>query len=231
MSAAVQVQRLIIEPSKLVQPILPHPLIIIIDGLDECQDHESQRDILKLVVQVSMDPHVPFRFIIASRPEHQICSVFNEEPLFSTTRRLVLDEEYDSSADIERFLRDKFMEIHTGNKDIMRQIRSPSPSDHDLRILVYRALGQFIYAATVIKFVGSFTNFDSPQEKLNIILNPGPMRPSAFSDLDHLYSQILSTYDDSKVLVQILGVVLALKAVNRSSWFLLPDLHKCRGTS
>ena len=39
------------------------------------------------------------------------------------------------------------------------------------------------------------------------------MCASVFSDLDCLYSQILSTYNDSKVLVRILGVVLALKAV------------------
>jgi hypothetical protein len=215
MSAAVQVQRLIVEPSKLVRPILSHSLIIIIDGLDECEDHDSQRDILKLVTQVSMDPSVPFRFIIASRPEHQICSMFNEEPLFSMTRRLVLDEEYDSSSDIQQYLHDKFIEIHTRYRDIMRQIRPPWPSDHDLHTLVYQASGQFIYASTVIKFVGSFTNFLSPQEKLNIILNPSPMQASAFSDLDRLYSQILSTYDDSEVLVQILGVVLAFEAINQ----------------
>ena len=36
----------------------------------------------------------------------------------------------------------------------------------------------------------------------------------AFSDLDRLYSQILSTYNDSKFLVQILGVVLAMNNVS-----------------
>ena len=79
-------QWLIIKPSKLIQPILPHPLIIIINGLDECEGHDLQRhNILKLVVQVLMDPHVPFRFIIVSHSEHQICTMFNEEPLLSTT--------------------------------------------------------------------------------------------------------------------------------------------------
>lgn len=44
-----------------------------------------------------------------------------------------------------------------------------------------------------------------------MILNPGPMQASAFSELDRLNAQILSTYDDSKVLVDVLGVVLALE--------------------
>jgi hypothetical protein len=214
MSAAAQVERLIVAPIKLVRPIPPHPVIIIIDGLDECEDHDSQRDILKLVVRISTDPSVPFRFIMATRPEHQICSMFNEEPLFSTTRRLVLDEEYDSASDIQSYLHDKFMEIHIRNRDIMGQIRIPWPSEGDLGTLVARASGQFIYASTVIKFVESVGDLLSPQEKLNIILHPGPMQATAFSELDRLYTQILSAYDDSKVLVHVLGVILALEALN-----------------
>jgi len=214
MSAAVQVERLIVEPIKLVRPNPPHRLIIIIDGLDECEDYSSQREILKLVVRVSTDPSIPFRFIIASRPEHHICSIFNEEPLFSTTRRLILDEEYDSSSDIQSYLHDEFMEIRRRNRDIMGQIRSPWPSEGDLGTLVARASGQFIYASTVIKFVGSGGDLLSPQEKLDIILHPGPMQASAFSELDRLYIQILSSYDDSGVLVDVLGVVLVLEALN-----------------
>jgi hypothetical protein len=209
-SAAIQLQRLIVEPMRLL-PILPHFPIIIIDGLDECDRVDSPCDILSLISQVSMDPGLPIRFIIASRPEHQICSMFSEEPLSSMTRRLILDDEYDSATDIEWYLRDKFAEILARNRNIMRRVGSPWPSEYDLRTLVVRASGQFIYASTVIKFVGSITNFLSPQEKLKIILSPGPMQASAFSELDRLYTQILSTYDDPKVLVYILGVFLVLE--------------------
>jgi hypothetical protein len=209
-SAAIQLQRLIVEPMRLLH-ILLHVPIIIIDGLEECEGLDSQCDILSLVSQVSMDPSIPIRFVIANRPEHHICSVFNKEPLFSITRHLVFDKEYDSASDIERYLRDKFAEIHTRNRDIMGRVGSRWPSEHDLGTLVDRASGQFIYASTVIKFVGSMTDFLTPQEKLKVILNSGPMQASAFSELDRLYTQILSTYDDSKVLVHILGVVLALE--------------------
>ncbi|KIM44299.1 hypothetical protein M413DRAFT_378731 [Hebeloma cylindrosporum] len=214
-AADIQLQRLIVEPIRLL-PLLPNRRIIIIDGLDECEGHESQRDILSLVSRVSSDLSVPIRFIIASRPEHQIYSMFNEEPLFSTTRHLVLDEEYDSDFDIQCYLQDKFGEIHTRNRDIMRQVRHPWPSACDLSILVFRASGQFIYASTVIKFVGSVGGLLSPQEKLNIILNPGPMQASAFSELDRLYTQILSAYGGSEVLVQFLGILLALEALRLS---------------
>jgi hypothetical protein len=209
MSAAVQLKRLIIEPIRhLLIPL--HPIIIIIDGLDECEDFNSQRDILALIGQATMDPDVSIRFIIASRPEHQICDMFNKEPLFSRTHRLVLDEAYDAASDIERYLRDKFEEIYSRNRDIMPDVQSPWPLANHLHELVWRASGQFIYAATVIKFVDSDTDFHTPEERLNFILTPGPMQALAFSELDHLYTQILSLYRDPEALVHTLGVISCL---------------------
>ena len=212
-SAAVQLQRLIIEPIRLL-PIPPRSTIIIIDGLDECEDFNSQRDILRLIGQVTKDRDIAVRFIIASRPEHQICEMFNEEPLLSKTRQLVLDDEgYDTAADIERYLREKFEEIHSRNIDIMPDIEHPWPSEDDLKELVWRTSGQFVYAATVIKFISSDMDFHTPQEKLEIILNPSPMQASAFSELDRLYTQILSLYPDPEILVHTLGVILVLEGL------------------
>jgi len=210
MTAAVQLNRLIVEPMRLL-PISPHPTVIIIDGLDECEDVNSQRDILTLIGQVTKDPNFAIQFIIASRPEHQICEMFNEEPLLSKARRLVLDDEgYDTAADIERYLREKFQEIYLRNIDIMADVKSPWPSEVDLHELVRRASGQFIYASTVIKFVGSDMDLHTPREKLEIILKRGPMQALAFSELDRLYTQILSLYQYPELLVQTLGVILAL---------------------
>ena len=214
MTAAVQLNRLIIEPMRLL-PIPPHPTIIIIDGLDECEDFNSQRDILTLIGQVTRDPNVAIQFIIASRPEHQICEMFNKEPLFSKTRRLVLDDQgYKTAADIKQYLREKFQEIYSCNIDIMADVKNPWPSEYDLYKLVRRASGQFIYATTVIKFVSSDMDFHTPQEKLEIILKCSPMQALAFSELDRLYTQILSLYPDPKLLVQTLGVILALEILS-----------------
>jgi hypothetical protein len=99
----------------------------------------------------------------------------------------------------------------------MPDVKSPWPLADHLRELVWRASGQFIYAATVIRFVDSDTYLRTPEEKLNIIMKPGPMQGSAFSELDRLYTQILSQYSDSEVLVHTLGVILVLEAPNASS--------------
>ena len=224
-SIAIQLKRLIIEPFKHLPPLPAFP-IIIIDGLDECEDFDSQRAILSLIAQVAMDFDVVIRFIVASRPEHQICDMFNQEPLLSRTRRLVLDEAYDAAADIERYLQEKFREIHTRNKDIMPNVRSPWPCSHLLAELVSRASGQFIYATTVIKFVSSDTDFRTPEQRLEIILTHGPTQSSAFSELDCLYTQILSLYPDSEALVNTLGVVLVLDSLvtERDEYTSSPDV-------
>jgi len=215
-SAAVQLKRLIIEPIRRL-PIPLRPITIIVDGLDECDTFDSQCDILTLIGQVTMDLNVGIRFIIASRPEHQICDMFKKEPLFSRTRRLILDEGYDTAADIEQYLREKFEEIHSCNRDIMPDVKSPWPSKEHLQRLVWRASGQFIYAATVIKFVAAHMDLRTPEERLEIILDYGSMQASAFSELDCLYTQILSLYPDPKVLVNTLGVILVLENLNYST--------------
>ena len=67
-----------------------------------------------------------------------------------------------------------------------------------------RSSGQFIYAATVLRFVGA--EFCSPTKQLALVLKPDS---KAFSDLDQLYTQILSVYPSEVNIVQILGIISA----------------------
>jgi hypothetical protein len=201
-SAAVQLQQLVIEPFMRLPTPRPSP-VIIIDGLDECDGSEAQRDILSLISQVSTISEVNIRFIIASRPEYQITHMFNKEPLLKVTCRLVLDEDYESLSDIMMYLRDGFNEIR--ERGFMIRSQNPWPSDSQLEQLAWRASGQFIYAATVLKFIGS--DFCDPEEHLDIVLHPGPMQAAAFSELDRLYTQILSVYPDPWFLKSVLGVM------------------------
>ena len=201
-SASVQLQQLIIEPFMRLPAPRPSP-VIVIDGLDECDGSEAQRDILSLISQVSTIPEITIRFIIASRPEYQITYMFNKEPLLKITCRLVLDEDYESHSDIMMYLRDGFTQIR--ERASMNLSQDPWPLESQLEKLAWRASGQFIYAATVLKFVGS--DFCDPEEHLDIILYPGPMQAAAFSELDRLYTQILSVYPDPAFLTSVLGVM------------------------
>ncbi|KAJ7288623.1 hypothetical protein C8J57DRAFT_1116197, partial [Mycena rebaudengoi] len=84
----------------------------------------------------------------------------------------------------------------------------PWPSDADLDRLVQSASGQFIYAATVLKFVDD--EYSHPFERLRLVLNITASDTSIFSDLDALYTFILSANPDVSLLVRILGTYFAI---------------------
>ena len=87
------------------------PRILIIDGLDECNDPDKQCGILDVLCRVLRGLPVPFALIIASRPEHHIRGAFNLGDLNRSSSRLSLDDSYNSDLDIMKFLIDKFSDI------------------------------------------------------------------------------------------------------------------------
>ena len=87
---------------------------------------------------------------------------------------------------------------------ILSRVEQPWPEEAIIDLLVQRSSGQFINATTVLKFVGA--NFCSPTKQLELVLKPDP---TAFSDLDHLYTQILSIYPTAVNIVQVLGIIIA----------------------
>jgi hypothetical protein len=73
-SMAVQFQRLIVEPFRNVPAPHPHPTIVL-DGLDECEDHRIQQQILRLFIEAIRVNQLPIRLLIASRPEPHLQEV------------------------------------------------------------------------------------------------------------------------------------------------------------
>ena len=199
----VQLQTLIVDAFKLLSPLPQRSYLVIIDGLDECHDMSIQQSILRLLCETITVHKLPLRFLIGSRPESHIRASFDHESLYTVTRRVVLDEKFDPGRDIRVFLQDGFAKICAKNT-ILSYVEKPWPSEGIIDLLVQRSSGQFVYAATVIKFVGA--NFCSPTKQLELVLKPDP---TAFSDLDQLYTQILSVYPSSVNIAQVLGFVIA----------------------
>jgi len=54
---------------------------------------------------------LPLRFLIGSRPESHIRDSFDQESLYTVTRRVILDETFDPGRDIQVFLEDGFAKI------------------------------------------------------------------------------------------------------------------------
>jgi hypothetical protein len=187
----------------------PRPRLIIVDGLDECGQAKNQRYVLDVLSTVTRELIYPLSFLVTSRPEQIIRDSFSKEPMSSITTRLPLDDTYKPNTDIERFLRSKFRDIIT-NHPSGADIPSGWPSDNDIRRLVEKSSGQFIYASTIVKFVESTRHH--PQERLDVVFGlviPEIVTP--FAELDALYDQILSTVNQIEKGLDILMVLLLIR--------------------
>ena len=202
-STDVQLRTLIIDAFRHLSPLqVPQrPYLVIVDGLDECHDKATQQLILRLLCETITVHKLPLRFLIGSRPESHIRDSFDEESLYTVTRRVILDEKFNPGRDIQVFLRYGFAKICAKNS-ILSHVEHPWPGEGIIDLIVQRSSGQFIYAATVLKFVGA--DFCSPTKQLALVLKPDPR---AFSDLDQLYTQILSVYPRAVDISQVLGII------------------------
>ncbi|KAJ7882751.1 hypothetical protein B0H14DRAFT_2702779, partial [Mycena olivaceomarginata] len=75
----VQLRTLILEPCRMLQD--PTPSILLIDGLDECEGHNIQREILWLIGSAAQDHGRQLRILVASRPEPHIRETLEDEPV------------------------------------------------------------------------------------------------------------------------------------------------------
>ncbi|KAE9405870.1 hypothetical protein BT96DRAFT_307148 [Gymnopus androsaceus JB14] len=169
------------------------PRLIVIDGLDECIDIASQERLLSIIRQAkTATPPLPFEFLICSRPEPRIRNAFRHQDFHFILDCTDIGESFESGKDIARFLRHEFRKIRQEHGQSMAYVAEDWPGTSIIQQLVEKACGQFIYAATVIKYVGDYDGF--PVERLEIIQKitvPDDFN-SPYPDLDLLYMQILS---------------------------------------
>ena len=168
-----QVQTLIVHPLKLANNLpktspthlkLSTPYLLVIDGLDECDDVLAHIQILKILGSLILQHELPLKILIVTRPERHIRSSFETGSLSKLATTLAVD---DSDDDIRLFLSsefDEFKESHPFRSTIPKNW----PHESMIQVLVKKSAGQFIFAAAVIKFVASFDH--SPPERLEDIL-------------------------------------------------------------
>ncbi|KAF9568151.1 hypothetical protein CPC08DRAFT_702577 [Agrocybe pediades] len=185
------------------------PFVIVIDGLDECIDRASQKAILTgLAGSVqALDPYI--RILIASRPEHDIKLSFSSKHIkdIHSQLSLDLDDEKEADADIKLYLHERFAQIKDefDNRTTGRKLDASWPGEEVIEELVEKSSGQFIYAATVLRYVESTRH--RPDHRLGIILNLRPQngdRP--FAQLDALYAMILESAPDIDKVLHVLSL-------------------------
>ncbi|KAG7094199.1 hypothetical protein E1B28_007806 [Marasmius oreades] len=193
-------------------PQLVQPNLVIIDGLDECKDSDTQLRLISILTSAYQQfPHFPLRLLICSRPESWIREAFNLPNNHILTKHIKLDDSYLPNKDIEQYFCREFTSIRTNTKYSQVEFPNPWPSEADIHRLVYNASAQFIYAVTAMKVVK--TEFSHPIEQLQIILDHPSNQislESPFPELDNLYHIILSANPRRDKLLSILSAILLL---------------------
>ena len=219
----VQMKRLVIQPlicaSVQEGGSSQWPSLLVIDGLDECRGGDVQADILCMLHKalLGLNRSLPsLCLLIASRPEPAICDVFKNK-LNKITHHLVLDDSYDPDRDIATFLRSSFSDIHHRRHSrfpSMSSLPLPWPSKDVISFLVEKSSGQFIFAATVIRFVDEDRKLPPAQLKLVLdickSLDASQFKTNPFALLDRLYEHVLQSCEEIKKVLFLLGTILFL---------------------
>ncbi|KAF5324163.1 hypothetical protein D9619_011114 [Psilocybe cf. subviscida] len=179
-----------------------HPLMLVIDGLDECdaESKRSQRRIIHAFDKVLAKHPGLVCLLVASRDESLIRTAFND--LSSALLPLYLDGEYANERDIRVFVNDQFEKIRKTHP-LAHTLNTTWPSFRDSENIVTKSSGQFIYAATVMRFLSDSSA--SPVLSLERVKGVAQIATkSPFSQLDTIYTYILSQVDDQPALKNIL---------------------------
>ncbi|KAJ6482427.1 hypothetical protein C8R45DRAFT_871202, partial [Mycena sanguinolenta] len=198
---STQLQKLVIEPSRKT---IRRTLVIVIDGLDECEGKEIQCEILRSIGNAIREMPLSLRFFIASRPESHIREIFTNT-LQGIYFGVNINQSFD---DVRRYFLGEFARIHREHQDTMAKVLRPWPALKVVEELVQKSSGYFVYASTVIKFIDD-EEF-RPTERLEVILGTKEAEDeSPYAALDQLYIQILSQSRARPRLLRVLTVVAA----------------------
>ena len=214
-SMRVQLDTLLLRPLSEFQSDHPifagcfHHCVVVIDALDECGDDKVQLQVIEALTAALSSPSFPLLCILSSRFDVHIENAFSCEPAQPLVHaRLALGQgEAAEKQDIFTYLNKSTMNIRN-NHPFRPRIPRDWPNESDLELIVERSGGQFIYAATVIRYIES--PLHKPHERLQHILNLPNSRPGTnpFIVLDDLYRALMLSAEKRETVMEILGIEL-----------------------
>ncbi|KAI9775820.1 MAG: hypothetical protein M1839_000871 [Geoglossum umbratile] len=181
-----QWQKLVFRPLlKLNSSQIPMPIILlVIDALDECENQDDARLILRLLAEAKGLQTIQLRVFVTSRPEFSILQEFRAIPTAAYHDFILHNiSQSDIEHDISVFVKKELAQICSE-----KELSTDWPGRQIIKLLVDRASGLFIYIATVCRFVGK-SKF--PERRLNEIIQGSETRQGPEQNLDMIYAQIL----------------------------------------
>lgn len=189
-----QLKGLITRPLQRVDTSPGRVVLLVLDGLDECEDQGAREIITLLFSQLDCFPFT-LKLLVASRPEPHLVSAFHNKP---GIHRIALHELDAASAeqDIEHYLRHQLTRLPVTLG--IRTLSSGWITEAELHTLAKMAGQLFVYAKTVVRFVGD-DRLRDPQYQLKIILKTSHhLETNPFGDIDALYTFILNNAFSSR---------------------------------
>ena len=153
--------------AKLNATSVQSSLIIIIDALDECEGDNDIRLLLQLLAGAKSLQTTRLRVFLTSRPETPIRlgfrvmdGILHRDLVLHNVPRAIVDQ------DMWVFFRVRFTEIREDSE----YLPADWPGDQTIDLLIQKAGGLFIYAATVCRFIKTNDKW-SPQHLLEVFLS------------------------------------------------------------
>ena len=188
-----QFQKLIVAPILSIKEHIS-PLMVVIDGLDECGNRDYVKELIRLLLGGACK--LPFRLLFTSRPEAYITAIFADPSVDGQIVRIALHD-FDGVHDVYNYLRSSLSKVQ-----IAWGLPSSWPSDANLWELAEKAENIFIYASTIVKFVDD--EYDDPRRKLEIALK-------IHKGLDSLFEQVLFDAKEHPHFARVLGAIVFLR--------------------
>jgi hypothetical protein len=159
-------------------------VVLVIDALDECKKIGTLEGGQLVPLLATTLKNLPVKLLITSRMEPSILNMFS---LLNPASVRLHDIEKDIVAsDVRHYFENKLAEIRRAH-----QIGDMDwPSARDVEELTNKAGHLFIYASTVMRYVGNDQH--NPRARLQQVLEPGPTSSaSPYRLVDDLYLQVL----------------------------------------
>ncbi|CAE6438464.1 unnamed protein product [Rhizoctonia solani] len=197
--AEKQFERLLRDPLREVKDVMPDNLVVVIDALDECNDHEGVQTLLDTLFRYAQD--VPLRFLVTSRPEPGIYERMTMDVQSRAALHLHDIETSLVQADIQLYLKEELAFI--------------APTEIQIGTLAQRSGGLFVYAAGLVRYIRSGKRFANPHQRLRELLSLAHEATKKYVEIDALYTSILaSIFEEARMdQTEADDVKLVLRAV------------------
>jgi NACHT domain len=189
---------LLLKPLRLLKKHPPHPLVLVIDALDECGQPSSRGPLLSCLTEACSLVNW-LKIVVTSRPERDIKAFFDSRHV--TSRDLATDDI--NGEDIRLFTERRMASVASG-----RHLSSDWPGQERVSQIVERARGLFIFVDTFARLV------DVPNPERVLVEVLGGKLEDANAELHKLYSVAIKSrsFRHTEEVNLILRAIIAVSA-------------------